>query len=61
MGVIFLFFRRSTTTVASVIDLIRPSQVYHTERSTLFTTRWAWRGSSTAAEFFVYTVVRDLP
>jgi len=47
----FCFFRHGTSTVASAVNLVRPSQVYHTERSSLFTTRWSWRrGSSATAD-----------
>jgi len=36
---IFLLFRHSTLIVASVTNFVRPSQVHHTERPRLFTTR----------------------
>jgi len=41
-----LKFRRGTSTVASAINLVRPSPpVDHAERPSLCTTRWTWRSA----------------
>jgi len=39
----FLHFRHSTSTITSAVNLVQPSQGYHTERPPLLTTRWPWR------------------
>ena len=36
----FLLFRLSASTVVSAVNWLRPSQVYDTERPSLFATRW---------------------
>jgi len=42
----FLLFRRGTLTVASTVDLVRSSKIYHTRKPHLFTTHWPWRTAS---------------
>ena len=42
----FLLFRYCTSTVVSVINVVRPSLVYHTQHLSLFTTRRPWRRAS---------------
>lgn len=40
LNLIFLLFCHGTTMVASVTNLVQTAQVYHTERTPLFTTLW---------------------
>jgi len=53
----FCLSRHNTSTAASVVNVVRQSQVCHTERPPMITTRWPWRKaprrSSATAELVV--------
>jgi len=64
----FCFFCRGMLTFACVFSLVRPSQVCHTERPPLFTTRWrravrlrhSWDVSTLFAGYWATLTVTEL-